>query len=309
MKGAIIGDIIGKRFEWHNIKTKEFALFVPGVSDFTDDSVLTLATAEALMRVRPDALAEEYREKFVTEYVWFAQNYPHRGYGGSFAGWIYSDKHEPYYSCGNGSAMRVSPVAWVARSLEECELLAKYSAEVTHNHPDGIAGAQATAGACWLALHGATKRKIREYVERYYTIDFKLDDIRDEYYYGHFQGLNAGTVPYAVEAFLESTGFEDCIRNTISIGGDSDTLAAISGAIAEAYYGVPDEIWDKAKHYLDTESRNRIRRFYDYANHLTGGTEAQEADRISAFVSTLSPIGAERLRRLLNEKFPISEKS
>ena len=304
MKGAIIGDIIGKRFEWHNIKTKEFALFVPGVSEFTDDSVLTMATAEALMRVEPDSLEEAYCDTFVTEYLWFAQNYPHRGYGGGFSHWVHGDDHSPYYSCGNGSAMRVSPVAWVARSLEECELLAKYSAEVTHNHPDGIAGAQAAAGACWLALHGASKDEIRMYIEKYYPLDFTLDEIRDDYHYGHFQGLNAGTVPYAAEAFLESTGFEDCIRNTISIGGDSDTLAAISGAIAEAFYGVPEDIWNQAKRYLDTESRNRIRRFYAYAEAVTQEQAVQGLDRISAFVSTLSPVGAERLRRLLDERFP-----
>ncbi len=305
MKGAIIGDIVGKRFEWNNIKTKEFALFVPGVSEMTDDSIMTMATAEALMRTRPDSFAEDYHDKFTTEYAWFGQNYPHRGYGGSFSEWIHSRDHKPYYSCGNGSAMRVSPVAWVSRSLEECELLAKYSAEVTHDHPDGIAGAQATAGACYLALHGASKEDIKAYVENYYPIDFTLDEIRPDYYYGHFQGLNAGTVPYAVEAFLESTDFEDCIRNTISIGGDSDTLAAISGAIAEAYYGVPEDLWREARLYMDTESRNRVRRFYVYARAITANDDKAQADHIDTFVSSLSAYGAARVRQLLNEKFPV----
>ena len=158
------------------------------------------------------------------------------GYGGRFFEWMYSDDPKPYHSYGNGSAMRVSPVAWFARSLEECERLARLTAEPTHDHPDGIAGAQATAGAVYLARHGADKAAIKAYVEKYYKIDFTLDEIRDTY---TFNEICAGTVPYAVEAFLESDSFEDCIRNTISIGGDSDTLAAVSGAIAEAYYGTP----------------------------------------------------------------------
>lgn len=265
MKGAMIGDIVGMRFEWNNIKTKQFELFVPGVSRFTDDSVLTMATAEALMRVRPGSSEEDYHRAFTEEYVWFAKHYPRRGYGGMFSRWFSGEDHRPYHSCGNGSAMRVSPVAWVAGSLRECERLAKYSAEVTHDHPDGIAGAQATAGACWLGLHGASKSEIKAYVERYYPLNFTLDEIRPDYHFGHFQALNAGTVPYAVEAFLESDSFEDCIRSTMSIGGDSDTLGAIAGAIAEAFYGLPETLWSEAEQYLDAESRDRVRRFTDYA--------------------------------------------
>ena len=261
MKGAIIGDIVGSRFEWNNIKSKEFELFVPGVSTFTDDSVLTLATAQALINTPADSTAEAYHEAFAREYVRFAKHYPGRGYGGRFSHWFRGEDHKPYNSCGNGSAMRVSPVAWSAWTLEECELLAKYSAEVTHDHPDGIAGAQATAGACWLGLHGAGKDEIKAYVERFYKLDFTLDEIRPDYYFGRFQALNAGTVPYAVEAFLESTDFEDCIRNAMSIGGDSDTLGAIAGAIAESFYGVPDEIWAEAEKYLDADSRFLIRTF------------------------------------------------
>ena len=262
MKGAIIGDIVGKRFEWDNIKTKEFELFVPGVSEFTDDSVLTLATAKALMDVPAGSAAEVYHEAFVREYVRFTLDYPGRGYGGGFSHWVRGGDHSPYNSCGNGSAMRVSPVAWAARSLEECELLAKYSAEVTHDHPDGIAGAQATAGACWLGLHGATKAEIKTYVEKYYKLDFTLDEIRPGYHFGHFQALNAGTVPYAVQAFLESSSFEDCIRSTMSIGGDSDTLGAIAGAIAEGFYGVPDAIWAEAEKRLDEGARELVKAFY-----------------------------------------------
>ena len=154
MKGAIIGDIVGSRFEWENIKTKDFELFVEGASDFTDDSVLTLATAQALMEVSMDSEAKTYHEAFREAYIHFAKRYPGHGYGGRFSRWLRGSDHSPYNSCGNGSAMRVSPVAWAARTLEECERLAKYSAEVT-DHPDGIAGAQTTTGACWMGLHGA----------------------------------------------------------------------------------------------------------------------------------------------------------
>ena len=263
MKGAIVGDIVGSRFEWENIKTKEFELFVEGESDFTDDSVLTLATAQALMNLLPGCPETVYCEEFRTMYIRFANKYPGRGYGEGFLRWLQDGGRKPYYSCGNGSAMRVSPVAWKARTLEECERLAKYSAEVSHDHPDGIAGAQATAGACWLGLHGADKEEIRAYVERFYKLDFTLDEIRPAYHFGNFQALNAGTVPYAVEAFLESTDFEDCIRNTMSIGGDSDTLGAIAGAVAEGFYGVPDEIWAEAEKRLDRFARGLVKRFYE----------------------------------------------
>lgn len=262
MKGTIIGDVVGSRFEWANIKTKAFELFAEGISDFTDDSVLTMATAQALLQSFPGSEAEDYHEAFRREYIRFAGKYPGRGYGGRFSRWLHSGDHAPYNSCGNGSAMRVSPVAWIARTLEECEKLAKYSAEVTHDHPDGIAGAQATAGACWLGLHGAGKGEIRAYVEKYYKLDFTLDEIRADYHFGHFQALNAGTVPYAAEAFLESTDFEDCIRCAMSIGGDSDTLGAIAGAIAEAFYGVPDTIWAETEKRLDENARELVRSFY-----------------------------------------------
>lgn len=241
--GAIVGDIVGSVYEFANIKTKDFPLFHRD-SFATDDSIMTLAIAQALTDAvrsgRFDEMSDdEWRALFQDSMIDVGRPYPYCGYGGSFRNWMYSDDPQPYHSCGNGSAMRVSPVAWFARSLEECERLARLSAEPTHDHPDGIAGAQATAGAVYLALHGATKDEIKQYVEKYYKIDFTLDDIREEYYFGHFQALCEGTVPYAVEAFLESTNFEDCIRNTISIGGDSDTLAAISGAIAEGFYGTP----------------------------------------------------------------------
>ena len=241
--GALVGDMIGSIYEFHNIKTKDFPLWDKDCFA-TDDSIMTLAIAKALMDAACDGTFDtnsdqEWITAFQDAMLEVGRPHPYCGYGGSFRSWMYSDNPQPYNSRGNGSAMRVSPVAHFARSIEECERLARLTAEPTHNHPDGIAGAQATAGAVYLALHGATKDEIKAYVEKFYKIDFTLDEIRPSYHFGHFQALCEGTVPYAVEAFLESESFEDCIRNTISIGGDSDTLAAISGAMAEAYYGTP----------------------------------------------------------------------
>lgn len=251
MRGAIIGDIVGSIYEFHNIKTKEFE-FMPGSTYPTDDTVMTVAIMDALLEARemcetvadlPDAALSRL---FLNKMLEHGRAYPHAGYGGAFRKWLAERYPKPYYSSGNGSAMRVSPVAYVARSLEECERLAKLTAEITHNHPDGICGAQATAGAVYLALHGGTKDDIMNYVSRYYLWDFCLDEIRPEYIFDHYASICEGTVPHAVQAFLEAEDFEDAIRNAISIGGDSDTLAAITGAIAEAYFGIPDWMWDRA---------------------------------------------------------------
>jgi ADP-ribosylglycohydrolase len=255
---------VGSVYEFNNIKTKDFPLFSKK-SFATDDSIMTLAIASALM----DA-AEDGSFDVKTDAEWIASfrdsmrrigiPYPYCGYGGRFLDWMYSEDPQPYESCGNGSAMRVSPVGWFARSIEECERLARLTAEPTHNHPDGIAGAQAAAGAVFLARNGASRDEIKAYVEKYYKIGFTLDEIRPEYHFGHFQALCKGTVPYAVEAFLESADFEDCIRNTISIGGDSDTLAAISGAIAEAFYGEPAAFYSAVVDRLDSDLRAILRR-------------------------------------------------
>lgn len=238
--GAIVGDIVGSVYEFDNIKTKDFPLFQEDCNA-TDDSIMTLAILRALEDAvesgRFDTMTDdEWRLAFQNAMREVGRPHRHCGYGGHFRRWMYADVPKPYNSCGNGSAMRVSPVGWFARSIEECERLARLSAEPTHNHPEGIAGAQATAGAVFLARSGAAKEEIRAYVERYFPVDFTLDQIRPTY---RFDVFCSGTVPPAVEAFLESDSFEDCIRSTISIGGDSDTLAAVSGAIAEAYYGTP----------------------------------------------------------------------
>ena len=265
--GALIGDMVGSIYEFANIKTKDFPFWDKDCFA-TDDSIMTLAVARALMDAADggvfDKLTDdEWHDLFIDSMIEVGRPYPYCGYGNSFRNWLYGDVFKPYNSSGNGSAMRVSPVAYFARTLWECERLAKLCAEVTHNHPDGIAGAQAAAGAVFLALHGGTKEDIKAYVERFYPIDFTLDEIRDEYYFGHWQALCEGTVPFAVEAFLESKDFDDCIRNTISIGGDSDTLAAISGAIAEAFYGTPKIHLGEVFRRLSPDLREIVERLND----------------------------------------------
>ena len=245
--GAIVGDVVGSRFEFDNNKSKEFELFTREC-DYTDDSVMTLAVAKSLIEYGPVTDYEDYKKTLVQVMHEVGKRYPHCGYGGTFCGWIMKDLTEPYNSYGNGSAMRVSPVGWVANSLDEAEQLAKSTAEVSHNHPEGIKGAQVVAGAIYLARTGALKADIRTYAERYYKLDFTLDEIRPTY---DFIEICQESVPQAIEAFLEADGFEDTIRNAISIGGDSDTIAAIAGSIAEAYYGVDKEIAETALSFLD----------------------------------------------------------
>jgi type I restriction enzyme M protein len=175
--------------------------------------------------------------------------YPNCGYGGRFLDWILDKETRPYNSCGNGSAMRVSSVSWYARTLIEAEELAQKTAEVTHNHPEGIKGAKAVAGAIFLAKTGKDKDEIKKYIEsNYYALDFTLDEIRPTYQY---EVVCQTSVPQAIQAFLESEDFEDAIRNAISIGGDSDTVAAITGSIAEAYYNIPHDIKETALSFLD----------------------------------------------------------
>jgi len=238
MTGAILGDIVGSIYEFDNIKTKEFELFDKECF-FTDDSVMTIAIAEALLQAEEinEENLEDFKENLITVMHEIGVKYPDCGYGGHFLVWILRNKREPYNSFGNGSAMRVSSVGWYAKTLEEAELIAKATAEVSHNHPEGIKGAVATSGAIFLARTGATIDEIKKYISKYYTIDFTIDKIRPVY---KFNETCQETVPQAMQAFFESTSFEDAIRNAISIGGDSDTLAAITGAVAEAYYGIPE---------------------------------------------------------------------
>lgn len=249
MLGALIGDTIGSVYEFHNIKTTEFPLF-SSKSTFTDDSVMTMAVAEWLLKGKERTM-DDLEEAMVS----LARRFPNRGYGGGFYRWLFFPNElrsydgqrsdglrHPYGSFGNGSAMRVSAVGWFFDTLEETEFWAKKSAEITHNHPEGIKGAQATAAAIYMARTGSTKEDIREYiVSRYgYDLSRTCDEIRPTY---RFNATCQGTVPQAIVAFLESTDFESCIRLGVSLGGDTDTLCAIAGAIAEAFYGsIPEQI-------------------------------------------------------------------
>ena len=256
MLGALVGDIVGSVYEWRNRKEKDFPLLQPD-SRMTDDSVMTGAVASAVLMGSLDDLPR-FQENLIGEMQRLGRRYPGLGYGPRFEGWILSENPKPYGSLGNGSGMRVSPVAWAAESLEACQALARASAEVTHNHPDGIAGALTVAGAVYLARTGEGKDAIRDYVTGFYPLNFTLDQIRPDY---QFDVSCAGSVPQAMEAFLEAQGFEDAIRNAVSIGGDSDTIACMAGAVAAAFYGVPREIRDQVLPYIDGEVRTIYDRF------------------------------------------------
>lgn len=248
MLGAIIGDIVGSRFEWNNHRDKDFELFTNGCFP-TDDSIMSLAIAKAIIVSKPDF--SDLSDNAVKCMQSIGRNYPDCGYGGRFYGWMFSDDPRPYNSYGNGSAMRVSAAGFVARSLEEAKLLSKLVTEVTHNHPEGIKGAEATAVDIYMAKTGSSIFEIKDYInENYYPMNFTLDEIRDTY---RFNETCQDTIPQALQAFFESSGFEDAIRNAISIGGDSDTLAAICGSVAEAYYGIPDDIRKQALTFLDKD--------------------------------------------------------
>lgn len=246
MLGAIVGDIVGSRFEWNNHRNKEFE-FLTYKCFPTDDSIMSLALAQAILVSKADH--SDLSENAVKCMQNIGRNYPDCGYGGGFYKWIFSDNPEPYNSFGNGAAMRVSAAGFAANSIEEAKKLSRLITEVTHNHPEGIKGAEATAAAIYMARTGSSILEIRDYIDKnYYKIDFKLDEIRGTY---KFNETCQNTVPQALEAFFESTDFEDAIRNAISIGGDSDTLAAICGGVAEAYYGIPADIRKHALTFLD----------------------------------------------------------
>ncbi|MCI6609289.1 MAG: ADP-ribosylglycohydrolase family protein [Ezakiella sp.] len=267
MFGAIIGDIVGSVYEWDNIKTKNFPFFRKDCH-FTDDSVMTIAVADAIMN-------GGLRDNFIDSMKKFGRAYPAAGYGSHFKKWLFESDREPYGSFGNGSAMRVSPCAWASpldleKGFKKSQTLARLSADVTHNHSEGIKGALATNDAIFLARYYSRKielhelkQKIKNHIESEYGYDlnFTLDEIRPFY---KFSATCQETVPQAIESFLESTDFEDAIRNAISIGGDSDTIGAIAGSIAEAAYGIPDEIKQKACQFLDAPLKEVIFKFAEF---------------------------------------------
>lgn len=258
MFGAIVGDMVGSVYEWNNVKTTEFPLFTE-LSTFTDDSVMTIAVAHAVLNAAEAGRDLSHGE--LTDLMRaYGKIYPDAGYGGRFRQWLRTPYPKPYHSFGNGSAMRVSPVAWAADDLQTVEHLATVSAEVTHNHPEGIKGAQAIAGCILLARLGASNQEIRSYAEdkHGYDLGFTLDEIRPAY---EFDVSCQGSVPQAIVAFLESTDFESAVRLAVSIGGDSDTIGAMAGSIAQARYGIPEWIVGEAYARLPKRLASVVERF------------------------------------------------
>jgi ADP-ribosylglycohydrolase len=261
MYGAILGDIIGSVYEWENIKTKEFPLFVRP-SRYTDDSAMTIAVAEALL----DALGKDRaarQDAVIRSMQKWGRRYPHAGYGGSFRKWLRDPHPHPYNSWGNGSAMRVSAAGWLYDTLEETLKAAEDTAIVTHSHPEGIRGAACVAAVIWMARNGKTKDEIRMFVTDAFGYDLSLtcDEIRPGY---RFDVSCQGTVPVAITAFLEGKDFEDVIRTAVSLGGDCDTLTCIAGGMAEAMYGVPEELKEECRKRLEPDMVKVLDRFGEY---------------------------------------------
>lgn len=276
MYGAFIGDVIGSKREFKRLKDWDFKLF-PSGSSFTDDSIIVVAIGDALMNW--NEFGGDLKEHFIETMRNYGKRYPEPvgGYGFGFRTWLFSKNPQPYNSYGNGSAMRVSPCGLMAQSLKEALELARQSAEVTHNHPEGIKGAQATAAAIYLAKSGASREEIGTYIrENFYALDRKLDEIRPSY---RFDSTCQGSVPESIQAFLESTDFETAIRNVISLGGDADTMGAITGSIAWPYYGrdgiTPDmqELWNQAKKFIPKELIKRAYDFSDFCKRYTGSSD------------------------------------
>ncbi len=260
MYGAILGDMIGSPYEFdRGNKTKNFPLF-SRKSEYTDDSIMTLAVADAFLQAGPQASPEEIRALLINRIRCFGKRYPYAGYGCRFAEWLSVKNPQPYNSYGNGSAMRVSSVAWLYHDMETVLDMARLSADVTHNHPEGIKGAQATAAVIFLARTGHGKDYIKTYVQEHFHYDLSrtCDQIRPTY--RHVESCQA-TVPQAITAFLEGTDFEDVIRTAVSLGGDCDTLTCIAGSMAEAFYGVPEELKQECRSRLPRDLLEVLLRF------------------------------------------------
>ena len=263
MYGAILGDMIGSPYEFDmGDKTKVFPLF-SSHSHFTDDTVMTLAVAEGVMNaLEQDSNADDnlIKECIIISMKKYGHRYPDAGYGARFGMWLLIDNPAPYHSLGNGSAMRVSSVAWLFDTIEEVRRAARLSAEVTHNHPEGIKGAESTASAIYLARKGYSKAAIKDYIQQefYYDLSRTCDEIRPQYWHNE---TCMQTVPEAITAFLEGDSFEDVIRTAVSLGGDCDTLTAIAGSIAEGYYGVPDDFKAECRNRLSIDLLEVLERF------------------------------------------------
>ena len=294
MYGAILGDIIGSPYEFdQGSKTKSFPLFSPG-STFTDDTVMTLAVAQALLAAAPEEDESLTRCRLIASMQRWGKAYPHAGYGTRFLDWLWSDDPQPYHSYGNGSAMRVSPAAWLYDDLDTVRRMARLSAEVTHNHPEGIKGAESTAAVIFLGRTGHSKAEIRSYVERefHYDLSRTCDQIRPGYF--HVESCQQ-TVPEAITAFLEGESFEDVIRTAVSLGGDCDTLAAIAGSMAEGFYGVPEELKLQCRSRLDAPLLDVLQQFsqqiseHGRADGARCGTDGSFFPASSFFPPPLSP--------------------
>lgn len=261
MYGAIIGDIVGSRLEFTNNKTIDFELFPTNV-DFTDDTVMTIAVADALLQLDDNADENTIKTTLIDSLKTWGQQYPHSGYGGMFYSWLRgSTMYQPYNSFGNGSAMRVSSVGWLYDTLEKTQQMAQYTAEITHNHPEGIKGAISTATVIWLARNNYTKNDIKLYIQNHfgYNLDRTIDEIRPIY---KFNETCQETVPEAIISFLEGNSYEEIIRLAISLGGDADTIGAIAGSMAEACYEIPKEFISKANKLLTKDILSVIKKFH-----------------------------------------------
>ena len=265
MYGAILGDIIGSPYEFdRGDKTIDFTFFEKGAR-FTDDSVMTIAVADAIMKAKESSEIKsgaKFKNILIDSMHDWGHRYPNSGYGGRFYHWLADSSREPYNSWGNGSAMRVSAAVWTAETLDEAEKLGRWTAEVTHNHPEGIKGAEATVAAIFLSRDGKDKEYIKDYITgRFdYDLDRTCDEIRPGYH--HVESCQE-SVPEAIISFLEAENFEDTLRNAISLGGDTDTLACIAGSIAEAYYGVPQELKAECEARLPEDMLAVLHRFVD----------------------------------------------
>lgn len=267
MLGAIIGDIAGSRFEFRNIKSKNFELLNQECT-FTDDTVMTVAIAKALLQCPNDTVS--FGQNVVCLMQSFGRRYPHRGYGGHFASWIWNDKPQPYFSYGNGAAMRISPVGFFAKSEMEIKDYSFAATSTTHNHPFSIQGAEAVAMAIFWARQGLNKKEIFDRLAENYYPELKTPELsyanllaNYSWNYGDGSVTCQSSVPQALACFSEAVDFEDAIKTAISIGGDSDTIAAMVGGIAEAYYGIPEDIAARAKAYLPDEFIKVINDFYE----------------------------------------------
>ncbi|MBO5621964.1 MAG: ADP-ribosylglycohydrolase family protein [Butyrivibrio sp.] len=267
MYGALLGDMIGAPYEFdRSNKSKEFDMYNEQVA-FTDDSVMTIAVAEGIMNAGLDADEKRMKAEIVSSMKAWGRRYPDAGYGNKFIWWLMLDDPNPYGSFGNGSAMRVSSVGWFYESMDRTREVARWTAEVTHNHPEGVKGAEAVAAAIFMARNKYSKEQIKEYVIKEFDYDLSrtCDEIRPDYRHTE---ICQETVPEAITAFLEGFDFEDVIRTAVSLGGDCDTLTCISGGIGEAFYGVPDEMIKECRKRLPGDMLAVIEQFRDVINEI-----------------------------------------